>query len=447
MSYGVIVYQDDVLMISIKLAGYSWLEADKLRKAMGKKIPKEMQGEKDKLLAGFIKNGMTEKKAGELWKLIEPFAAYGFGKAHAASYGRVAYQTSYMKANFPAIYMSAVLSADSGEIEKIAESITACKRMGIPILPPDINESFSQFTVIEGAEGKSDIIRFGLVTIKNFGQGIATAIIAERKKPGPTGGKFKSLANFLDRIKDRNLNKKSLEALIKVGALDSFGHDRGVLLGNVENLLAYNKEQEKQHDNQDSLFGLMSDTSSVPTLKLIDVPPATVAEKLAWERDLLGLYISGHPLDRFRPMIEKQKLNIAKIKATAEKEVAEGAVPEKSTADEADKKRPTPVPTVKVKAPYKPYDRNAARQTKPEDVIVIAGIVDEVRPVTTKKGEPMLFIKMSDFTGTIEAVVFPRVYREFRTLFTPEQCIAIKGKISDRNGEKSIIIDRAKKLA
>jgi DNA polymerase-3 subunit alpha len=239
MSYGVITYQDDVLLIAIKLAGYSWLEADKLRKAMGKKIPKEMQGEKSKLIEGFIKNGLTEKKADQLWKLIEPFAAYGFNKAHAASYGRVAYQTSYMKANFPAIYMSAVLTADSGDVEKIAEIINECKRMKIPILPPDINESFSQFTVIvsEG-EGGVDRIRFGLVTIKNFGQGIATAIIDERKK----GGKFRSLTDFLDRIKDRNLNKKSLEALIKVGALDSLGLDRGVLLSNIETLLAHNKE-------------------------------------------------------------------------------------------------------------------------------------------------------------------------------------------------------------
>jgi DNA polymerase-3 subunit alpha len=154
MSYGVITYQDDVMMIAIKLAGYSWLEADKLRKAMGKKIPKEMAEQKDKLMAGFKKNGLSDSKAKKLWLLIEPFAAYGFNKAHAASYGRVAYQTSYMKANFPAIYMSAVLTADSGDVEKIAEIVAECKRMNIPILPPDINESYSQFTVVKDVAGE-----------------------------------------------------------------------------------------------------------------------------------------------------------------------------------------------------------------------------------------------------------------------------------------------------
>src|SRR3989338_3969854 len=148
-SYGVITYQEDVMLIAIELAGYSWLEADKLRKAMGKKIISEMEAQKEKLLKGLVKNGMAEKKADELWKLIEPFAAYGFGKAHAASYGRMAYQTAYMKANFPAIYMSAVLTADSGDVEKIAEIIGECKRMNISVLPPSINESFSGFTVVK----------------------------------------------------------------------------------------------------------------------------------------------------------------------------------------------------------------------------------------------------------------------------------------------------------
>lgn len=425
MSYGVITYQDDVMMIAIKLAGYSWLEADKLRKAMGKKIPKEMQEQKEKLLKGFEKGGLGKKKANELWKLIEPFAAYGFNKAHAASYGRVAYQTSYMKANFPAIYMSAVLTADSGDVEKIAEIIGECKRMQIPILPPDINESFSQFTVVKkenvspaspaklaplslrsdsprALEDSSlsssgpDTIRFGLVTIKNFGQGIATAIIDERKK----NGHFTSLSNFLDRVKDKNLNKKSLEALTKAGALDTFGVDRGVLLGNIETILSYNKEKEKQPDNQDSLFGLMADTSSVPVLKLAEVPPATMQEKLAWEKELLGLYISGHPLDRYREVIAKRDMDIKKAKET----LKDGAE------------------------------------------VTIACIIEEIKPITTKKGDNMAFVKVADFSGELETVVFPRVLHEFRSAFTPDKCLAIKGKMSERNGQKSMIVERVKVL-
>lgn len=397
MSYGVITYQDDVMMIAIKLAGYSWLEADKLRKAMGKKIPKEMEEQKEKLLAGFVKNGMGKKNANTLWKLIEPFAAYGFNKAHAASYGKVAYQTSYMKANFPATYMSAVLSADSGDVEKIAETIAECKRMGIPILPPDINESYSQFTVVKNNEDrKKDTIRFGLVTIKNFGQGIATAIIEERKK----NGHFKSLTDFLDRVKDKNLNKKSLEALVKSGALDSFGIDRGILMGNIEILLAYNKEKEKQSDNQDSLFGLMSDTSSIPKLKLLEAPNIDPKEKLAWEKELLGLYISGHPLDRYREIIAKRDMDIKKAKETL----------------------------------------------KDGDEVTLACIIEEIKPITTKKGDAMAFVKVADFSGELETVVFPKVLVEFRSAFTPDKCLALKGKISERNGQKSMIVERVRVL-
>lgn len=393
MSYGVITYQDDVMMIAIKLGGYSWLEADKLRKAMGKKIPKDMEEQKEKLLSGLVKNGMAKKKANDLWKLIEPFAAYGFNKAHAASYGRVAYQTSYMKANYPAIYMSAVLTADSGDVEKIAEIIGECKRMQIPILPPDINESFSQFTVVKG---EKDTIRFGLVTIKNFGQGIATAIIEERKK----NGKFKSLSDFLDRVKDKNLNKKSLEALIKSGAMDSFNIDRGILFGNIETLLSYNKEKEKHPENQDSLFGLMSDTSSIPTLKLAEIPNANIQEKLAWEKELLGLYISGHPLDRFKEIIIKRDMDIKKAK----------------------------------------------ENLKDGEEVTLACIVEEIKPINTKKGDQMAFIKVADFSGTLETVVFPRILVEFKHAFTPDKCLAIKGKMSERNGQKSMIIERVKVL-
>jgi DNA polymerase-3 subunit alpha len=199
LSYGVITYQDDVMMTAIELAGFSWLEADKLRKAMGKKIPELMEEQKKKLFKGFLEHGLTQKKADDLWHLIEPFAAYGFNKAHAASYGRVAYQTAYMKANYPVEYMSAVLTADSGDTDKISETIHECVRMGIVVLPPDINESFADFTVVPD----QNTIRFGLTTIKNFGEGITDAIIKERKAGGP----FASMQDFLSRIHDRNLNK------------------------------------------------------------------------------------------------------------------------------------------------------------------------------------------------------------------------------------------------
>jgi DNA polymerase-3 subunit alpha len=406
-SFGLIVYQDDVMLTAIELGGYSWLEADKLRKAMGKKIPAEMAAQKEKLIAGLIKNGMTEKKAGELWKLIEPFAAYGFNKAHAASYGRVSYQTAYMKGNFPAIYLSAVLTADSGDVEKVAETITEAKKMGIPVLPPSVNESFSQFTVVK-TPGVSphdtgenrDKIRFGLMTIKNFGEEISHAIIRNRKEKG----KFKSLSDFLERIIDKNLNKRSLEALIKAGALDEFA-ERGVMLGNIEKLLTFNKEASKHDGSQDSLFGMFDGGAHHENLRLDSAPEATPKEKLEWEKDLLGLYISGHPLDKFRKILEKQEINIKRIK------------------EETDVVR-------------KQIDGG-----KP-----IGGILEDVRIITTKNNEPMAFLKIADFTGSIEAVAFPRTYSQYKNILVPDKCIAAVTKISERNGEISLVLDKVKAL-
>jgi DNA polymerase-3 subunit alpha len=276
ISYGVITYQDDVMTIARELAGYSWLEADMLRKAMGKKIPEVMAAEKDKLLSGFVSYGkLTPAIGNKLWSLIEPFAAYGFNKAHAASYGRVAYQTAYMKANFPVEYMSSVLTADSGDVEKISEIIRECERMGIEVLPPDINESFADFSVVplhtinSTLNSKNGRIRFGLTTIKNFGEGIAEAIITERKKSGP----FTSLSDFLSRINDRNLNKKSLEALIVTGALDRF-EERGFMHYNIETLLTFNKERVAEKASaQESLFSFGGEITH--TLNLAPTTPGT----------------------------------------------------------------------------------------------------------------------------------------------------------------------------
>ncbi|MBX4210565.1 DNA polymerase III subunit alpha [Candidatus Parcubacteria bacterium] len=394
-SYGVITYQDDVMLIAIHLAGYSWLEADKLRKAMGKKIPAEMEAQKEKLKQGLAKNGMTQAKADELWKLIEPFAGYGFNKAHAASYGRVAYQTAYMKANFPAVYMASVLTADSGDVEKIAEIITECKRMKIPVLPPNINESLGGFTVVRDEKENIDKIRFGLYTIKNFGKGIGDSIIEERKK----NGKYKNLADFLDRIKDKNLNKKSLEALIKCGAMDEFG-ERGIMLANFESLLAYNKERKNGSENQDSLFGALPVDAALPDLRLAPAEPASQADKLIWEKELLGLYISGHPLDKFKDKLGGRETNIKKIQ----------------------------------------------EQMKEGMLTVATGIIEEAKDILTKKGDRMLFLRLADFTGSIESVIFPKVFEEFKDSLRLENCVAIKGRVSKRNGTTSLIAEKVKNL-
>ncbi|MBX4209459.1 DNA polymerase III subunit alpha, partial [Candidatus Parcubacteria bacterium] len=405
-TYGVLVYQDDLLMIAHKIAGYSWGEIDKFRKAVGKKIPEEMAAQKEKFIKGCVEHSSwPEKKAKELWTWIEPFAAYGFNKAHSVSYGKVAYETAYFKANFPAIYMSAVLSADSGEVEKIGESISECRRMGIPVLPPSVNESFSMFSVVKDPVTGTEKIRFGLTTIKNFGENIAKAIIHERK----AAGRYKSLSDFLSRVKDRNINKKSLEALIKCGALDEFG-DRTAMYGNIDKLLEYSKEKAKSGGNQDSLFGGHEAFAGHDEIRLDTVAPVTDHEKLLWEKELLGLYISGHPLDRYKSILEKRPLHISSVKAKAAKEIEAGA---------------------KVK----------------EDMVVLGGIIEDVRVIMTKKNEPMAFIRMADMTGSIEAVAFPRTYTRFKSVIVPEKCIALKAKVSERNGEISLIADNFMALA
>ena len=394
-SYGVITYQDDVMMVARELAGYSWLEADMLRKAMGKKIPAVMEAEKEKLLKGFVEYGkISPSLADKLWKLIEPFAAYGFNKAHAASYGRVAYQTAYMKANYPEEYMAAVLTADAGDTEKISEIIHECVRMGIEVLPPDINESFAPFSVVPAKDEVLAKIRFGLTTIKNFGEGIADSIIEERK----ANGSYVSLQDFLTRVTSKNLNKKSLEALIMSGSFDRFA-ERGTMLANVEMMLAYHKEVSHGKESaQDSLFGSFG-TSSVHNLELVPAPPASKNEMLLWEKELLGVYVSGHPLDAYRDELAKRP-RIGAIK----------------------------------------------KDTRNGIPVVTAGMVESVHEILTKKGDKMGFITIGDGLEKIEIVAFPETYKTHANLFAVGTCVAVQGKLSMRNEEPTIVIDRIKAL-
>jgi DNA polymerase-3 subunit alpha len=401
-TYGVLVYQDDLLIMAHDLAGYSWGEVDKFRKAVGKKIPELMAEQREKFIKGCIKTvGWPEAKATKIWAWLEPFAAYGFNKAHSASYGRVAYQTAYLKANYPGEYMTAVLSAESGNTETVSAVIAECKRMNLPVLAPDVNESYGDFTVIKAgpaaapAPARQDKIRFGLYTIKNLGQEIADAIVAERKARGP----FQDIANFLERVKHRNLNKKSLEALARSGALDSLGEERGRLIYNLENLIAYHQTLVKTGDNQASLFGLMSDQSSVPQLKLAEAPPAAAKDKLSWEKELLGLYVSGHPLDAFREKFESNTNTIARV-----------------------------------------------REQQDKAIVVAAGLLEEVKPILTKSGEQMAFGRLADYSGAIELVFFSRTYQANKNTIQAEHCVAVKGRLSMRNGEPSIVVENLKTL-
>lgn len=392
-TYGIIIYQDDVLLIAVNLAGYSWGEADKFRKAIGKKIPEEMAKQKEKFTKGCIEiGGFSPENTKKLWEMIETFAAYGFNKAHAASYGRVAYLTSYLKAHFPILYMASVLDADSGDTEKIAEMVAECTRMGIDVLPPDINQSFENFTVVKNEHGV-ECIRFGLTTIKGFGEGIAQSIIADRKAHGP----FTSLESFLTRITDRNLNKKSLEALVKAGALDAFG-DRGTLFNNIETLVAFNKEVAKGSGQQASLFS--GSIIAPPALRLEPGDTISRSTRLAWEKELLGLYISGNPLTPFKEKLLAKTAQIIDIK-----------------------------------------------QKRKEGVkYTVGGIIEDVRVIRTKKGDEMAFLKLKDYSDTIELVAFPKTYTAYKQILQPDYCIVLEATVSMRNDEVSMIVEKAKQL-
>ena len=394
-TYGVVTYQDDVLLIAIELAGYNWDTVDKFRKAIGKKIPEEMAKQEKIFIEGCQKHGgLSLKKAEELWQLFDPFKGYGFNKAHAASYAKVAYQTAYMKANYPAEFMAAVLTADAGEVEKISETIGECVRMKLPVLPPDVNESFGDFTVVEIGVKETEGIRFGLYTIKNLGKEIADAVIEEREK----NGRYKSFSDFLDRVQHKNLNKKSLESLIKSGAMDAFG-ERNKLIFNMEDALAYNKESGKAKKNQNSLFALMAEGSSLPELRFKETEPASQHDRLLWEKELLGLYVSGHPLDKFKDKLEKIKTKIGDIK------------------------------------------------NLPENMpLVTAGMIEEAKKINTKKGDPMIFMKLSDYTDSIENVVFPKIFEKYASIIREGNCIAVKGRHSIRNGEHSILVEEIKEM-
>ncbi|MFH1433747.1 MAG: DNA polymerase III subunit alpha, partial [Candidatus Uhrbacteria bacterium] len=382
-SLGLLVYQDDVMLTAIKLAGYSWLDADKFRKAMGKKIPELMKEQEKKFQEGCVANNISKELVKDLWERIKPFAMYAFNKAHACSYGMVAYQTAYMKANYPAEYMSSLMTAESADLEKIAAAVNECERMGISVLPPDINESLKTFTFID-----DHTIRFGLLVIKNLGSEVIDSIIEERK----TNGSFEDLADFASRVSHRAFNKKSFEALTKAGALDRFG-ERKQLLENTDQILAFNKNALLEREqSQSSLFDLDPSLAQI-RLRLRKVEPASKHERLAWEKELLGLYVSSHPYADFA-------------------EALKGLV---VTLDQFENQ-------------------------KANSHIRVGGMISFVHKIVTKKGDPMAFITLDDMTdASREVIVFPKTFKEFENLFEEGKSVIVSCKVQERNDEKSLI--------
>ena len=385
-TYGVTVFQEQIMKISRTLAGFTGGEADTLRKAMGKKKRDVLAKMKTSFVSGCEKNGVGKKIANKIWHDWEGFADYAFNKSHTACYGMIAYRTAYLKARYPAEFMAAVMNSDAGNIDRMTIEVQECVRMGIDVLPPDVNESFKGFGVV----GKEKKIRWGLVAIKNVGEDIAKTIVAERKE----NGEYKDLDDFARRIRTRNFNKKSLESLIMTGALDRFA-DRGVLLANIDTILRYNKQVQKDEEsNQATLFEMSPDMEAA-RLKLKDAPVASRSDRLAWERELLGIYVSEHPYKEYASRLSKY------IEPTSEVE-----------------------------------------HKNDKSHIKIGGVVQAVREIVTKKGDQMAFVKVEDHVGDVELVVFPRTWKQYKNNMEEGQLLLVSGKVSEREGQgKSVLAD------
>ena len=394
-TYGIAVYQEQVMQIARVLAGFSYAEADMLRKAVGKKIKKLLDEQKFKLMEGMVNNGIDPVTAEQIWQFIEPFARYGFNRAHATGYAMIAYQTAWLKSHYPVEFMASILTSDQGDTDRIAFLVDECKAMSIEVLPPDINESFSTFTVVaESLTESSPRIRFGLAAIKNIGNAVVKDIIHERKANGP----YKTIENFLERVKSKDLNKKTLESLIKSGALDAFG-ERNELLSNIETLLSFSREVTKSTAlGQSSLF----ESSSVMLphyLKLRPAKPSEKKERLSWEKELLGLYVTEHPFTQFETKLSGNVLRIADLP-----------------------------------------------EYKERGSVAIGGVVASAKRVVTRSGESMCFANIEDSRGHVEAIVFPGTFEKTRHLLVPGIMVIIVGKVSDKDGEIKIIADEIAEL-
>ncbi len=391
-TYGVAVYQEQVMQIAQALAGFSLGEADMLRKAMGKKIPELIKEEKIKFIEGAIKNGISQKTAEKIFSYIEPFAGYGFNRSHAACYALIGYQTAYIKAHFPAEFMAALMTSDQGNTDRIAIEVEEAKNMGIEVLPPNINESYEKFTVIYD-KNKKPSIRFGLNAIKNVGHTIANEIVQKRKQEG----KFKSLSDFLERVTHKDLNKKSLEALAKVGALDEL-EERNQLLENMETILSFSKSvQKNQNSNQASLFGEMD--IETPKIHLNKTTPATKKQKLHWEKELLGLFISDHPISDYQKYFEKMATPISELNSSL------------------------------------------VGQT-----IKVGGVITKVQKIITRSKQPMAFVAIEDLKGSMEILVFPKTLEESGNVWLEENIILASGKLSDKDGSFKLLAENAQKV-
>lgn len=404
-TYGVAVYQEQVMQIARELAGFTPGEADVLRKAMGKKIHEMIQEQKKKFIEGCVKNKIDKSLAEKVFSFIEPFAGYGFNRSHAACYALIGYQTAFLKAHYPTQFMAALLNSDKDDIDRIAIEIEEARQMGIEVLPPDVNESLHEFAVImnnlkeiekikKRANSNTETlpkIRFGLEAIKGVGSKIANEIIKERKK----AGRYKDVVDFVERIESRDMNKKSLEALGKSGALGNL-MERNKLLQNVELILNYSKQYHKTvASGQTSLFGLDNGNQpEAPKITFAEVDPASNRTLLSWEKELLGLYVSDHPLRNYQDYFSAHSIPIRNLHG------------------------------------------GLINQT-----IVLGGIITKVQKIYTRRNKLMMFNTIEDGMGKMEILVFPKTLEENPEIWQEEKIVLIKGKLSDKDGEYKLLCE------
>lgn len=391
-TYGVIVYQEQVMQMSKEMSGFTGGEADTLRKGIGKKIPEVMAKMGKQFIDGAVENGVPRPVVEKIWKDILGFADYAFNKSHSACYGLIAYWTAYLKAHYPDAFMAALMTSDLDDTDRLAIEINECKHMGLKVLSPDVNDSFVEFGVVQG----SNEIRFGMAAVKGVGTGAVEEILRARED-----GPFGSVADFVRRVSTRSVNRKAWESLVRAGAFDTLG-DRSDILFNLDNILAYGaKLQRERATNQADLFGGLSEVVEIPDIVLEPAPQKhSEKERLQWERELLGLYLSAHPLDRYDAYFEELTVPLASLK------------PE--------------------------HDRKA---------VVVGGVISSVRQILTKNGTKMAFVALEDKSGEGEVVVFPNLFEEIGSRLIQDEVVRVEGKISstDRQGnslgEAKIIAD------
>ncbi|MDO8435925.1 MAG: DNA polymerase III subunit alpha [bacterium] len=389
-TYGICIYQEQIMKLVQDLAGFTLAEADVLRKAIGKKIKKLLMAQKEKFIEGCKKNAIREDVAQQIWYWIEPFASYSFNRSHATAYATIAYQTAYLKAHFPTEFMASLLTSERNDIERIGFLIEECRRMKLEVLPPDINESFAFFSVVP----KKNQIRFGLSAIKNVGLNIVEVIVEERK----LNGHYVSIQDFISRISSKDLNKKSLESLVRAGVFDKMV-ERNLLLFNMERLLETSRETQKLKLNGQT--GLFDASGFNNQINLLATTAASKKERLAWEKELLGLYVSSHPLEDYRDILEKKVTSLADIQKSSSR----------------------------------------MRQT-----VKVGGIISSIKKIITRTGKPMLFVNLEDLSDKIEVVVFPGVLERNFSVFQENKVVMISGKMDSRDGVPKLICETVEEI-